>query len=471
MAQARKYRDEPRPRQGLLRGREFVMKDLYTFDTNVEAALKTYETVKDAYVRLFDELKIPYKIAAAGLGNIGGDFSHEFHVPSAKGEDTVISCVNCHHTWNEELSTGQHFRIIESSERSSMPDSQPASVGTHEAEAISTDVWTGLSADGNTLVRAFYPKFLMQDGRDEPVQREPNAHAIKAICQSLNIHLHLGIKSALEKWQAKLAEDSGKAAVVDIYDHRVRRYDRPPVTGLLTPDTRDQQTAFSHSLVDMHPETHAPLDCIKALPGDTCPKCGEKTIGTHTTIELGHTFHLGSRYSSSLGATVALETAESKNDAALTSSSETSSTVPLEMGCHGIGVSRMISAVADVLSDSRGLNWPKAIAPFEVVIIADKPFAEQANQVYDTIARETGIITTTSSDHSPVDAIIDDRNKSLVWRLRDADLIGYPVIIVLGKSWKGEGKVEVQCRRLNGLRENVSFEELPKYITSLLNRL
>ncbi|KAI5304811.1 hypothetical protein KEM56_005883 [Ascosphaera pollenicola] len=462
----RKYRDEPRPRQGLLRGREFIMKDLYTFDIDVAAAMETYTAVKSAYVRLFDELKVPYKIAAADSGNIGGDFSHEFHIPSAKGEDTVIACKSCHHTWNDELSTGQQSHDLKRSPKQVAPgvDPEPASVGTHEADAISTDVWMGLSADGATLVRAFYPKFLLPEGCEEPVQREPSAHAIKAICQSLGIRLHSGIKNALDKWQANLAEGN-QGRVVDIYDYRVRKYDRPPIAGLLASDPQLKTAVVHHSMVDVHPESQAPLDCIKALPGDVCPKCGEKAIETHTTIELGHTFHLGTRYSKLLGANVTLDSAKVKNALATSPGSQTSASVPLEMGCHGIGVSRMMSAVADTLSDSMGLNWPRAIAPFEAVIIADKSLSEMAEKVYDSIAPPS------SPGGGPVDAIIDDREKSLIWRMRDADLVGYPIIIVLGKAWKTEGKLEVQCRRLDGLRENVSLDDLPAYTQSLLGRL
>lgn len=442
------------------------MKDLYTFDTNVEAALETYNSVKAAYVRLFDELKVPYKIAAADSGNIGGDFSHEFHIPSAKGEDTVIACKSCHHTWNEELSTGQYFNgANERSVKHETPklEAEPESVGTNQAEAISTDVWTGLSADGTTLVRAFYPKFLISETSEEPVQREPNAHAIKSLCQSLGIRMNTGIKQPLQKWQPQIIE-GGQGRVVDIYDHRVRKYDRPPIAGLLPPNTESQAISIQHSMVDVHPETQAPLDCIKALPGDVCPKCGETAIETHTTIELGHTFHLGTTYSKLLGANVTLDSAKMDNALTAASGSHKSTTVPLEMGCHGIGVSRMISAVADTLSDSRGLNWPKAIAPFEVVIIADKTVSEMAEKVYDCIVQG-------NSGAGTVDGVIDDRDKSLVWRMRDADLVGYPVIVVLGKAWKNEGKVEVQCRQLDNLRESVSLEDLQAFIQSLLGRL
>ncbi|KAI5294380.1 hypothetical protein KEM52_004143 [Ascosphaera acerosa] len=503
----RKYRDEPRPRQGLLRGREFVMKDLYTFDTTVAAARETYELVKAAYVRLFNQLRIPYLVAAADSGSIGGEFSHEFHVPSSKGEDTVVSCRSCGSTWNEELSTGQaavrgaragaHDHDTghgDGEVLASEAATTVGGVGVHKAEAISTDVWTGVSNDGRTLVRVFYPKFLMRDEGGEPTLRYANTHAIKAICRSLNISLASGIKDAGAKWRATVsaaptkaaastsgqpetvhADRTGQAEVVDIYDHRVRPYDRPPIAGLLGSDLSDQPAGsvppINHSLVTAHPDTRAPLDCIIALPGDTCPRCGVAAIETHTTIELGHTFHLGTRYSSVLGASVQLpqDTSSSSRAGAGGGTASGAAAVPLQMGCHGIGVSRMLAAVADALADSRGLHWPAAIAPFQVLIVADQAFAEQAAQLYDAVTAVTG---GNAEAGTHVDAIIDDRSdKSMPWRLRDADLVGYPVLLVLGRAFRQEGRVEVQCRRLQGLRELVGVQEVPAFTRSLLARL
>ena len=145
------------------------------------------------------------------------------------------------------------------------------------------------------------------------------------------------------------------------------------------------------------------------------------------------------------------------------------------MGCHGIGVSRLIGAVAAVMSDATGLNWPRAIAPFEVVVVATKELEDDAVKVYDSLASGGGVRggdTSTFSSSSPrFDALIDDRERSLMWKLRDADTVGYPVIIVLGRAWKSDRKCEVQCRRLGKLRTEVAFEELPGFVGSLLQKL
>ncbi|EQL35777.1 prolyl-tRNA synthetase [Blastomyces dermatitidis ATCC 26199] len=462
---SRKYRDEPRPRQGLLRGREFIMKDLYTFDYSPETAIKTYSAVKKAYIRLFDELRIPYMIATADSGNMGGSLSHEFHLPNPKGEDTIISCSSCGNVYNEELSDGKAYEDLTPPANPNL-DKLSAGLEEQQAPAISTDMWMGISKDGNTLIRVFYPKYLIKGGGSEPVERHINSHAVRTIARSAGVDLDTSVTSPMTKWQAITKE--GKQAstaqlneptILDIYDHRVRVYDRPPLPAGHSKEVLEQLKVRFSSL-HHHPGTDKKLDCISAVAGDRCSKCGEHTVQTHTAIELAHTFHLGTRYSKVLNASVAVPLTLLK-DGSKTDDTSTLS-VPLEMGCHGIGVSRMISAVADTLADSKGLNWPRAIAPFEVIIIPDKGLEGEAERVYDDInGRQIGA----------VDVIVDDRDRNIPWKLRDADLIGYPVIIVIGKSWKTENKLEVQCRRLNNLRETVSLQDLHPFTKSLLDRL
>ncbi|PGG99900.1 proline-tRNA ligase [Helicocarpus griseus UAMH5409] len=463
---SRKYRDEPRPRQGLLRGREFIMKDLYTFDYSSEAAIKSYTAVKEAYVRLFDELRVPYIVATADSGNMGGSLSHEFHLPNPKGEDAIISCSSCRHVYNEELSDGKAYNDTAELSTDPIQDKGSDGLGPQQAPAISTDMWTSISGDGKTLVRVFYPKYLIQEGQSEPVERQVNSHAIRAIARSVGIQLDTGVTSPLVKWQniARMQEQDPKSTILDVYDHRVRPYDRPPLPAGQSMEALEQLNP-QYAVLRQFPGTDTKLDCISAVTGDRCSKCGEHSMETHTAIELAHTFHLGTRYSKVLNASVAVPSnllADSARTVDATSDKSKTVPVPLEMGCHGIGVSRMISAVADTLADSRGLNWPRAIAPFEVIIVPDKGLEKEAEQVYDTIAE---------SQSGVVDAIVDDREKNLAWKLKDADLLGYPVIVVLGKSWKRESKLEVQCRRLDNLREMVSLHDLHSYTKSLLDRI
>ncbi|EEH46820.2 proline-tRNA ligase [Paracoccidioides brasiliensis Pb18] len=468
----RKYRDEPRPRQGLLRGREFMMKDLYTFDYSAEKAIETYNAVKEAYIRLFDELKLPYIVAAADSGNMGGSLSHEFHLPNSKGEDTIVSCSSCGHVYNEELSDGKAYKDPVEQSTYSILDTESAGLGKQQAPTISTDMWMSISKDRKTLVRVFYSKYLVQEGHSDPVERKINSHAVRAIAREAGVDLDAGVSSPLMKWQARASQDpqvsaaqSSYPAILDIYDHRVRPCDRPPLPAGQSKEALEQLNV-QFSSIHQYPGTNVKLDCVSAAAGDRCSKCGENSVETHTAIELAHTFHLGTRYSDVLNASVAIPSSILRGSltterTALAQSSSTVS-VPLEMGCHGIGVSRMIAAVADTLADPKGLNWPRVISPFDVIIISDRELEKEAEQVYDTLME---------SRKADVDAIIDDREKSLTWKLRDADLIGYPVIIVIGKLWKRDSKLEIQCRRLENFRETVSLQDLRFYTKSLLDRL
>lgn len=460
---ARKYRDEPRPRQGLLRGREFIMKDLYTFDHSVEAALETYEAVKVAYTQLFDELKIPYVVAAADSGNMGGNLSHEFHFPSSKGEDMVVSCSSCGHVYNEELADG----IAHGTAPLSAPTHRPAGFATEESSAggtqtVSTDAWTAISKDKSTLLRAWYPKFSMKDGSGEPVEREVNSHAVKSIASAAGIDLDLGVENPLEQWVThikalKASSDSmpQHPRVLDMYDANVRVYQRPPLSDLLH-NTDYTANDIEYTKLDQFPGTTNGLSIVKVHDGDQCPKCTDGVVKTDVAIELGHTFHLGTRYSKVLNASVMVDTS-------VNPSSSKDQLVPMQMGCHGIGVSRMITAVADRLADAKGLNWPRVMAPYEIVIVPTKGLESEAEEIYDLLV--------SSDSDPPVDTILDDRDKQMGWKLGDADLIGYPVIVVVGKGWKKQKTLEVQCRQLHGLKQEVPLDQLSGYVRSLLQKL
>ncbi|EAW07761.1 putative proline--tRNA ligase AIM10 [Aspergillus clavatus NRRL 1] len=460
---SRKYRDEARPRQGLLRGREFMMKDLYTFDYNVEEALKTYNLVKAAYKNLFDELKIPYLVAAADSGNMGGSLSHEFHFPSSKGEDTVISCSRCDHVYNDELADGKAHNLGEQQPHAGQASGFDTEGATAESSpTVSTDLWMAISKDKNTLVRGWYPKFSMQQTEQEPVAREVNSHAAKSIATAAGVDIELSVENPLEQWVSHVQSNkargdsspSQRPQVLDLYDSQVRVYKRPPLSDLLQQAscTADE---IQYSMLNRFPGTNHGLNLVKVQDGDKCIKCTEGSLKTHTAVELGHTFHLGTRYSEVLQASVMV-------DQSLSGGAAKDQQVPMQMGCHGIGVSRMISAVADNLADSKGLNWPRAMAPYEVVVVPGKGLETEAEKVYDLLA---------SKQSSPIDTILDDREKPMGWKLSDADLIGYPVIIVVGKGWKKQQTLEVQCRRLDNLREEVPLDQLPAFVRSLLERL
>jgi prolyl-tRNA synthetase len=177
-----------------------------------------------------------------------------------------------------------------------------------------------------------------------------------------------------------------------------------------------------------------------AHAGDTCPACKAGSLQLNQAIEVGHTFHLGTRYSTPLGARVL--NADNK-------------IVDIAMGCHGVGVSRIMGAAASLNADTKGLNWPITIAPFTVVVMStDTTSSADVDMVYDSILQNSS---------ASLDAIIDDRTKPLGWRMKDADLVGYPFIVVLGKSWAADRQVEVQCRALN-VRETMKLGDLGEFL-------
>jgi prolyl-tRNA synthetase len=444
------------------------MKDLYTFDYNTEEALKTYEEVRHAYMQLFNELKVPYLVATADSGNMGGNLSHEFHIISSKGEDTVISCSQCDHVHNEEIADGLSHGSR--SETSLGADANPTTsgLGSQETPAISTGLWMAISKDKKTLIRGWYPKYLMQSDSAEPIERQVNSHAVKAITKAAGVDLDSSVESSLEQWVDELKREPTspstsrrQSRILDLYDCQVRSYSRPPLSGL-PQEIHNFKDDIEYSMLDRFPGTSNGLDLVRVVDGDKCPKCKPGTLRVHSAIELGHTFHLGTRYSEVLQASVAVERSMLDSSTDSTTSHGENQIVPMQMGCHGIGVSRMVSAVADVLSDSKGLNWPKAIAPYEVVVVPAKGLEAEAEKVYDVLTSETG---------APIDAVLDDRDKQIGWKLGDADLIGYPVIVVVGKGWKQRKELEVQCRRLDGLREQVPIDRLSDFVRSLLDRL
>jgi prolyl-tRNA synthetase len=455
---SRKYRDELRPRHGLLRGREFIMKDLYTFDTDAKLALVAYEDVRKAYVRIFDELKIPYLVAKADSGDMGGDMSHEFHFRTSKGEDHIISCDSCDYVANEELAEARtekpehhsgEWRLVDSGDKAK------------DGENVFT-IWRGLTRDRNTLVNVWHiPK---DTAEASPI----NVHAIKSVVPDLDpglenaaLHWARSIESSLAI-PASTEAPISKPRIINLVDYRLPK----AIADIIASENLDPLLATIGGAATLgievetfttFPKGEEPLDLMRISPGDACPSCSSGKLSVDKAIELGHTFYLGTRYTVPLEANVTLPAGyqPTPDSAALTKEVE----VPVQMGCYGIGVSRLIGAVADNLADEKGLNWPRVIAPYEAVIIPSKNVDDDVMSIFDTVTRD-GI----------VDAVLDDRQASFGWKMNDADLVGYPVIVVVGRSWKKEGKVEVQCRRL-GVKEAVELGDLSGFVKGLLERL
>lgn len=469
---ARKYRDELRPRHGLLRSREFSMKDLYTFDLSPNLAMVTYNQVRDAYVRLFDELKVRYLVAEADSGDIGGDLSHEYHFPTTMGEDHIISCQSCDYVANEELA------------ESALPPATPDSGATwsfvssdveSRASKNTFTVWRGVSRDRSTLVNVWYsPREGFQGGL------EVNTHAVKSIVPDLDPGVEnaaLLWAQAIEKNILEKQEASPQGAnIVNLVDYRL------PSSLLATIESGEIDPLWTNSpppsALGIETTTTAentsdgrPLNLLRISEGDTCPRCNDGSLKIEKAIELGHAFYLGTRYSDPMKAVVTLPAGYVEPDLPGTEGSaqapvplKAAQQVQMQMGCYGIGVSRLIGAVAETLADEKGLNWPRVIAPYEAVVIPARGQEEGAVDVYDALTGAGSI----SKD--ALDVVLDDRTNSFPWKMQDADLVGYPIIVVVGRSWKNNKSCEVQCRRL-GTKEEVPLDNLAAYIDGVLVQL
>lgn len=419
------------------------MKDLYTFDHSLSSALKTYEEARAAYNRLFDELKLPYLVAEATSGDIGGDLSHEYHLPSPIGEDNVIKCGTCTYVANEELAAARPIL--------------PQDVGT-EAQ-----VWRSITKDKRTLVNVWYPA---KSNQATLSHSDINTHILKALVPGLDTSL----EDALPLWESTLNSPTSdqRTQLLNIIDYRLGEQFKTRLRDDTSGFSMLPQDAAKLSLLDVKYMTTStkkdPINTIRIRDGDYCPRCATGRLTVHKAIELGHTFHLGTKYSEALDARVQVPSALVEGPEPDSAKPDSMVNVPMQMGCHGIGVSRIIGAVAHHLADAKGLNWPRAIAPFEVVVIPGRGMEEAARLA------STALNISSSSTFPPIDVALDDRGESFPWKMNDADLVGYPVIVVLGRKWMSDQLCEVQCRQL-GSEEFVPLYELKRHVNKLLAQL
>jgi prolyl-tRNA synthetase len=443
------------------------MKDLYTFDYSSTLALETYHRVREAYARLFDELKLPYLVAEADSGDMGGNLSHEFHFPTSMGEDHIISCSNCDYVANEELVetltpvTSNHTGCI--------------------APLDTIRVWRGISRDRLTLVNVWYPSLgtNQETSSDAP---GVNLHAVKSILPELDPSVDdpfsfLANHISLPSENKETAPPSlSPQRILNLVDYRLSESVRTNI------ESRDYDLRVWLATVDqlpanidvetiyLHPSTQQPLNLLRIRNGDPCPRCSNGELNVQKAIELGHTFHLGTRYSDPLSANIMvpdeiLRSESTEGSVVRQDKSRLVHQVPMQMGCYGIGVSRMIGAVADTLADDKGLNWPRVMAPFDLVIVPSKGRNKDALEVYDELCTAP-----MATGDSGIDLVLDDREVSFPWKMRDADLAGFPIIIVVGRRWEAEKMCEVQCRRLE-VRQELHIGELQNFVMSLLVQL
>lgn len=328
-----KFRDEKRPRMGLLRSREFMMKDAYSFDINDEEAKKSYDHVVEAYHKIFQDLKVPFVKAIADTGDIGGSLSHEWHYIDKSGEDTLFTCTNCNATSNIEKTL-------------STTDTK------HEGD-ISVKYFS--NHDDGTVLRVHYPS---------------------------NRQFEEGFLTTV---YGNITPTHETNDAVDVFDTRIDNKGIPIVT---------------------------------SEENEICYSCQSGRLVEHRAIEVGHTFYLGQKYSEPLDLTVSVPDETGKLQPPQ----------PVIMGCYGIGISRIIAAVAEVTRDDIGFKWPAVMAPWHVTVIKTPSFKS-----------DDFIFTNLAS----IDYRLDDRKGNLGGKITDSNRMGIPLVVILGKQFP---TVEIEVR-------------------------
>ncbi|KAL3673601.1 hypothetical protein V7S43_001302 [Phytophthora oleae] len=468
----RKFRDEIRPRFGLLRAREFVMKDMYSFDASYDGALQTYQDVTAAYNEiLISRLKLPVKRVEADSGNIGGNLSHEFHMLADIGEDAILSCssAECDYAANVEKAEGHLPESMQHSDEVSTELSAIIAQLERQALAGDTQMWTtvmelqevagsqGFSVkyvheqeegydqadvEINDLENRVQPRVALCFTRHD---REANELAAKPFIG--------GDEGEVVTNQAKIADLLGKAnpnaELHLLLDDSLKQGGQtsPAVKALCNfAETLSRQREYIHLVWG-----HFRL----AQAGDCCPRCnGEKAVlEDKRGIEVGHVFYLGQKYSKPFGATYT----DAKNNKH-----------PLEMGCFGLGVSRLVAAAVEASHDDHGIAWPTEIAPYKVLVmsIGGKKREEPVSQAAWDIAGKlsSGNVAGLVKD----DVLLDDRwRESPGSKLAESELIGYPYRVVVGKRFTKEGLVEVQARATME-KTFLTPDELPAFFAKLV---
>lgn len=432
-----KYRDEKRPRFGLMRSREFIMKDGYTFDADEEGMNKQYELMYDAYTRIFTRCGLKFRPVIADSGAIGGNASHEFEVLADSGEADIVYCKDCDFAANIE------------------------------------------AVKPNTLTSD------VKNDKEKEIVQTPGQHTIEKVCN----YLHLPVKSSVKAVVYKL-DDTVVLAMVR-GDHEVNEVRLQSIYNAINVDMASDEdlkacglTAGYISPIGLKTSEHFDIICDASVmemrdaccganvkdehyihvnpardfgnvkvdtirqidAGDVCPHCGGKIVLTKG-IEVGQVFKLGTKYSEKLDATFLDNNGKSR---------------PMFMGCYGIGVTRTVAASIEQNHDENGIIWPVAIAPYEVVIVPAN------NKSEDVMKAAEGLYNALESSQDEI--VFDDRAERAGIKFKDADLIGYPLRVTIGKKWQESGCVEIKLRR-TGVVFEVPYENCAEKVEELLNYL
>lgn len=418
-----KFRDEARPRAGLLRCREFMMKDAYSFDTTEENAFKSYGVMRETYHRIFKRLGLQYRIVEADSGAIGGKTSAEFQVLAQTGEDAIVACTACEYAANVEVATtpvpAKSTAAVDAMEKIETP-------GKKTIEAVATF----LNVPTNQTVKALFFRVIKDAGVSYAlafVRGDHEAHEVKMINALGARELVMGTWDEAKALGLTLGfvgpqglpSHKDLEVIVDRFLDSGEGY----VAGANEVGFHTKNVLFGR---DFGPGSSGEsvgrvVDIRTVNDGDACPSCGAG-LKTYRGIEGGHIFVLGTHYSAKMNCTFLDESQQEK---------------PIVMGCYGIGVSRLVAAAIEQNHDANGILWPMSIAPYQVVVVPagkEPELVEQAEQFYAALSKEG------------VEVLLDDRDERPGVKFKDADLIGIPLRVVVGKKGLAEGKVEFKAR-------------------------
>ncbi|MDD4102980.1 MAG: proline--tRNA ligase, partial [Kiritimatiellae bacterium] len=406
-----KFRDEIRPRFGLMRAKEFIMKDAYSFDTSLDTADASYQAMYDAYVRIFKRCGLDARPVEADTGDIGGKWSHEFMVLAESGEDGIIDCPACGYAANQERA-----------ERA-CPAAQPAR-DCPAAEPVSTpDVRTidDLSAFFKCGADRFIKTLIcLADGKPVaalvPGDRDLNEHKLKRMLNAKKVEM-ADDATVLKATGAPTGFAGPLNLSIPVYADNALQGAFDRIAGANKLDTH-----ILHVDLARDAAVTAFGDLVIAGAGDICPRCG-KTMQMRRGIEVGHVFKLGTKYSESFEARYLNEKGQNEL---------------MVMGCYGIGVTRTLQAVIEHGHDADGIIWPISVAPFAVNLLLLDPKDPAVCAVADQLEKDL--------QAKGLDVFVDDREERPGVKFKDADLIGCPIRVVAGAKGLAKGGVEVRLR-------------------------
>ena len=429
-----KFRDEIRPRFGLMRGREFIMKDAYSFHATEEDAEKEYQNMYNTYCRIFERCGLKFRAVEAETGAIGGRFSHEFMVLADTGEDSIASCNKCSYAANVEKAEikGQGSRVKGQGEEK--PLEKVSTPGMKTVEEVSGFLKTTPQKLIKTLIynsdKGVFAVLVRGD-------YELNEAKLKRLIDAE--WLNLADEETVRKTTHAPSGFAGPIGLkIWIFaDHSIQTI----INGVTGANEADAHFINVNYERDFNIDSFADLRVV--VKGDLCPRCSGM-LEIFRGIEVGHVFKLGTKYSEAMGATFLNEKGEAQ---------------PMIMGCYGIGIGRTAAASIEQNHDEKGIIWPMPLAPFHVhlvpVNVKDKPTMDAAETIYKDLVE------------AKVDVLMDDRDERAGVKFNDADLIGIPIRLTIGNKTLKENSAEMKMRNSNDV-SLIRLDEVKKKVLEIV---